>query len=144
MLTFDEIRHAVGESSKLSLDGRQEEALVVLDRELAKAVSCRCGMAIRVLAMHASVLSESIGDLDAAKLYLEKVLSYEPGNPLALYGRAHILKKQGRTAEAKEVAQRLYSSVRASNTEETRGLEELLVCEWPEIGSGGIEDRHIF
>jgi tetratricopeptide (TPR) repeat protein len=134
MLTFAEIRKAIGESSELSLDGRQKDALAVLDRALTKAEGCSSGMAIRLLAMHASVLSESTGDLDAAKLYLERVLSYEPENPLALYATANILRKQGRTTEAKDVAQRLYSSVRASNTEEARGLKELLLCVWPEIG----------
>jgi len=133
MITFDEIRNAVGESSELSLDGRQKEALALLDRALTKAERSKSETAVTTLAMHASAISQSIGDLQAAKLYLEQVLRYEPANPLALYSTAHILKKQGKIAEAREIANGLYSSVRTSDTQEAKGLQELLACEWPEI-----------
>ncbi len=120
---FDEVRNAIGESCVLSLRGRNKEALEVADRALTKAERCNSEPAIKALAMHASALSEFTGDREAAKLYLERVLSYEPGNPLALYGMASILRRQGRTAEANEIAPRLYPIARGTNTEEARGLE---------------------
>jgi hypothetical protein len=134
MLTFEDVKNAVLDSNDLWRAGREREALELLNNRIGTARQDNSAVQAKILALHASVIAKSAGDLDAARSYLEQVLIYEPGNALALFGIADILENQGKSTEAKDLATHSYSIAAASNTDESRGLLELLVKKWPDVG----------
>ena len=138
MLTVEDVKNAVRDSNELWKAGREREALELLDDRIGIARRDNFAAQAKILALHASAIARSAGDLDAARSYLEQVLIYEPGNALALFGIADILEKQGKSTEAKDLATHSYSIAAASDTDESRGLQELLVKKWPDIGRGAL------
>lgn len=136
MLTLEDVKNAVHDSIELWNTDRRREAMDLLNSRIGTARQDNSVTQLKILAMHASILSESAGDIDAAQSYLEQVLMYEPGNALALYRIAYLLKKQGKTDEADAVAARSHSIAAASNSDEAKGLLELLAIEWPDTSHG--------
>src|SRR5215472_17390895 len=101
MLTFEDVKNAVLDSNELWRSGREREALELLNNRIGTARQDNSAVWAKTLALHASAIAKSAGDLDAARSYLEQVLIYEPGNALALFGIADILENQGKSTEAK-------------------------------------------
>jgi len=135
---LEELKNAVRDSTALWKKGQGREALKLLDGLIAKAKQENLDVWVKVLALHASTLSHSVGDLDSAKRYSEQVLAYEPENALALFKVADILLQQGRADAAKEYAAKSYALAIASDTKEGQGLAELLTRKWPEIGESRV------
>jgi tetratricopeptide (TPR) repeat protein len=136
MLTLEDVKKAVLDSIELRNSGRVPEAIELLNNRIEVAKQNGASWQVKTLAMHASVLSESVGDIKAAKSYLEEILIYEPENALAIFGIANILKKQGRSNEAQHMATQSYLISVKSNSVEARGLQELIIEVWPDIGRG--------
>jgi tetratricopeptide (TPR) repeat protein len=135
---LDQLKNAVRQSTELWKKGEQQGALKLLDDLIVNAKLRKSGIWVKILAMHASTLLHSAGDLESARRYSEQVLLYEPGNALALFTVADILLQQGKRDEAKEYAAKSYALVVASDTKEGRGLAELLTLRWPEIGESRV------
>jgi tetratricopeptide (TPR) repeat protein len=134
MLTLEDVKSAVRDSNELWKAGRERDALELLNNRIRTAGQDNSAVQAKILSLHASAIAESAGDIDAARSYLKTVLIYEPENALALFKIAKILNNQGKSDEARDIAAHSYSIAAASNTEEGRGLLELLVNEWPDIG----------
>jgi tetratricopeptide (TPR) repeat protein len=133
MADLDLLKDAMDQSTRLWRKGQHADALKLLDEWIAKAQQEKRGVWIKVLSMHASVISDSMGDLGLAKQYCEQVLAHEPENALALYSLADLLFRKGETHLAKEYAAKSYALAAHSNTKEDRGLFELLTQKWPQI-----------
>jgi hypothetical protein len=130
---LDLLKDTIEESSELWKRGQHQDALKLLDDCIADAKQETRTLWIKILSMHASVISESMGDLGLVRRYCEEVLAYEPENALALFKLADVLFQQCQTDLAKEYAVKSYRLVANSNTTFDRGLAELLVAKWPEI-----------
>lgn len=136
MLTLEDLKNAVRDSIELWNTDRRREAMDLLNSRIGTARQDHSVTQLKILAIHASIFSESAGDIDAAQSYLEQVVMYEPGNALALYRIAYLLKKQGKTDEADALAARSHSIAAASKNDEANALLELLAIEWPYTGHG--------
>ncbi len=137
MAALDDLKDAVNESTELWKNGQKGEALELLDQRITKARRENLDVWVKVLAMHASGLSQSTGDFESASRYCKQVLSFEPENALALFRMADVLRKQGKSDEAEAYAKRSHSLVAASDTKEGKDLLELLIKEWPQFGQLG-------
>jgi hypothetical protein len=133
MADLDLLKDAVDQSTKLWMSGQHREALELLDKWIARAKSEDRDIWVKVLSMHACLISDSINDLGRTKQYCEDVLAREPDNPLALSALADVLFRQGETDLAKRYAVKSYALVANSSTQEGRGLFELLTKKWPGI-----------
>jgi tetratricopeptide (TPR) repeat protein len=134
MTDLDELKNAVQQSTELWISGKGREALATLDALITKAKQENREVWVKVLAMHASTLADSVGDRESARRYCEEVLLSEPENALALFKVADILLKQGKGDEARRYAQKSYALAAASDTKDGQGLAELLAKKWPEVG----------
>jgi hypothetical protein len=134
MSHLDELKNAVQESTELWIGGKGREALETLDALITKAKQENREVWVKVLAMHASTLAHSVGDLASARRYCEEVLLYEPENALALFKIADILLQQGKGDEARRYARKSYALAAASDMKDGQGLAELLAKKWPEVG----------
>jgi tetratricopeptide (TPR) repeat protein len=133
MVELDSLKEAVDESTKLWRAGQTVEALRLLEERIARAKRENRDVWVKTLSMHASLISDAIGDLPLTRQYCEQVLAYEPENALALSNLADVLFRQGETNLAKRCAAKSYALLAHSNTKEDRGLLELLNKKWPEV-----------
>jgi tetratricopeptide (TPR) repeat protein len=134
MEELDVLKDAVDQSTELWKRGQHSEALRLLDESIAQAEKENRPISVKVLSMHASVISGSMGDLGLVRQYCERVLSHEPENALALYSLADVLFRQGDTRLARQCAAKSYALVAHSSSKESRGLLEVLTKKWPDIG----------
>jgi Tfp pilus assembly protein PilF len=131
---IDRVKQAVRESAAFSTNGEFAKALKVLDDALAEAVNQNNPHWVRILSHHAAAICDYMGNLDLAASYYKLSLAHAPDNPMALYGLADVLFKQGETQDARQYALRCYvSSVRLGGRE-SRAFAELLAKRWPELG----------
>jgi len=133
MVELDSLKEAVDQSTKLWRAGQPVEALRLLEERIAGAKQENRDIWVKILSMHASLISDAIGDLRLTRQYCEQVLAYEPQNGLAMSNLADVLFRQGETDLAKQYAAKCYSLVAHSNSKEDRGLLELLKKKWPEV-----------
>jgi tetratricopeptide (TPR) repeat protein len=140
MVDLDLLKDAIGQSNELWERGQHHEALKILDDCIAKAIQENRAVWVKILSMHASVISEAMGDLGLVGRYCEQVLAYEPENALALFKLADVLFRHRQTDLAKKYAAKSYALVSHSNTDIGRGLAELLTKKWPEVGEWLEED----
>jgi hypothetical protein len=129
------VKDAVDESTELWKKGRPTDALKLLDESIALAEKENRPVSVKILSMHASVISGSVGNLGLVRQYCERVLSHEPENALALYSLADVLFRQGEVGPAKRYAAMSYSLVAHSSSLEDRGLLDVLTKKWPDVGS---------
>jgi tetratricopeptide (TPR) repeat protein len=130
---LDLVTQAIDQSTGLWKKGQHSEALKLLDESIAQAEKENRPISVKVLSMHASVISGSVGDLELVKQYCERVLSHEPENALALYSLADVLFRQGKTGQAMRCAAKSYALVAHSSSKEDLGLLEVLTKKWPDI-----------
>lgn len=139
MLDFDIVKDVMLPSINLWRAGHHSEALKLVDTWIAKAEEGNQSATIQILSMHASIIAESMGDFGLVRRYAEQALSRESGHTrgkaLALYKLADAMFHQGETDLAKRYAARSYSLVSQTNSEEYRGLLELLSKTWPDVAS---------
>ena len=133
MSDLEQLKRVIQQSSELSKLGQDEKALNLLDDSLGQAVRENRVMWIRILSHHAAVISDSMGDHSRIRRYYEQSLASNPDNPMALYGLAKALHRQGETELAKEYATKCFRSVQHSESQLDRGLVELIVATWPEF-----------
>ena len=74
-----------------------------LDDCIAKAKLEKRSIWVKVLSRHASVISDSMGDLALTRGYVEQVLAYEPEDAFALFKLADVLFGQGQADLAKRM-----------------------------------------
>jgi hypothetical protein len=134
MRELEKLRLAVNRSSELWKVGQQERALKLLDDAVAAAIGESNTSIIPALSHHAAVMANWAGDLPRVRHYYEQSLFYGPENPKALYGLARVLAEQGESELAKSYASRCYEAVLHSDDEMDRGLLDLIVKQWPELG----------
>jgi len=134
---LDALKDILRRSVVLWENGQHAEALRFLDAWIARAEEEHEALYVQQLSMHASVLAQSIGDSGLVKRYSAQVLSSDPGDSLAqalaLYTLADALFREGEINLAKKYAARSYTLVADADTEEDRGLLELLINKWPEV-----------
>jgi tetratricopeptide (TPR) repeat protein len=135
MTDLDGLKSIIKQSSELSKLGQDEKALTLLDDSLIAATQENRTMWIRILAQHAAVISDSIGDVRRVRRYYEQSLAANPDNARALYGLAKALQREGDAERAKEYAVRCYHVLQQGRGSELdRALLELVVAGWPELG----------
>src|SRR5690242_19005727 len=109
MAALDQVKLAIRESSELSRRGENLRALALLDDALASFSSCEdASRFLCILARHASVMAEQLGDLRLVRKYREQVLVHDPDNPLALLSLAETLRQQGEKGLAETYAKRSF------------------------------------
>jgi len=133
MPELDELIKITRESSVLWQSGQPEKAFKLLDDAIAEAIRATRSIWVRTLALHAAVLSESMGDLRLARRYREDCLSQDPNDPMALYGLARVLSRQGEIDLAKSYAAKAYDVCARRRTELDRVILESITKEWPGI-----------
>src|SRR5690242_570836 len=133
MATLDEVKRAIRESSELSQRGENLRALAILDEALASHSSGDPPERVCVLARHASVVAEQLGDLRLARKYREQVLAHDPDNPLALLSLAEILRQEGEEGLAKTYARKSYQLSKDRATELDHSVLESIAKIWPAL-----------
>jgi tetratricopeptide (TPR) repeat protein len=129
-------RDAVTESTKLTQQSQNEEALRLLDDAIAIAMSENENRWVLTLSHHAAVISNFLRNFSREKHYYEKSLEFNPENPIALYGLAEVALKQGQTDLAKQYAKRSYdATVQGDDEMAKHGLLDLIAMKWPDITS---------
>jgi tetratricopeptide (TPR) repeat protein len=127
-------RDAMISSARIAQDGRDGEALELVDSALAKALATGDGSWVRTLCHHAAIIARHAGNLDLAKRYYEQSLNSAPENSRALYGLAFMAREQGDSETAKRYAQRCYRALANSDEEPLRDeWMHLLLRNWPEV-----------
>jgi Tfp pilus assembly protein PilF len=137
MSELEQLRLAINGSSEHWKAGEHEKAMKLLDDAITTAIKENNGSSIRALSHHAAVMANSVGDLRRVRHYYEQSLLYNPENPKALYGLARVSAEEGKPELAKRYATRCHEAVLRSDDEVDRGLLELIVKQWPELGSAG-------
>jgi hypothetical protein len=126
-------RGAMSASAKLMRRNCNEEALRLLDNEIAVAISEGENRWVLTLSHHAAVISNFLGDSSKVKHYYQTSLAYNPENPRALAGLADVAKKQGEMALAKEYAARCYKALIEGDGFLRNERLETLLKKWPEV-----------
>jgi hypothetical protein len=134
MVTSDRLRRVIDQSSELSRQGDNSEALELLDGEIACAVRENRGIWVATLSRHASAIADQMGDLSLVRRYREQCLAHDPDNPLTLLSLAEVLDRQGEGALAKEYAVKSYQFSVGRESELDRAIVESISKQWPEIG----------
>lgn len=133
MLTTDWLKRAVNDSSELSKQGSNDEALRLLDGSIQTALGANKINWVQTLCRHASVIADSVGDLASVRRYRELAVQHAPNDAQNLYGLADVLSRQGEAEKARDVAAKSYGLVGNSGDELNRALTELLLKRWPEL-----------
>jgi hypothetical protein len=136
MHTLDDVKRVIQISSDLSQKGQDAAALRLLDESIAEVLKCNNRHWMRILSRHASVIADRLGDLTLVRHYREQTLTYSEDDPVALYGLADILFRQGETDKAKQYAASAYELCVRRSGEHDKSLLDLIAKRWPEIWSG--------
>lgn len=128
-------RDAISASAGLAQEDRPDEALKVLDKAVALAISEKESRWVLTLSHHAAVIASSVGDRPRTKQYYEQSLACNPENPRALLGLANVAKEQGELEQAKQYAARCYKSLREGDDFLKGPLLETLLKKWPAAAS---------
>ena len=133
MADLDVLTNTVQQAMELSLQGRKDEALVILDASIVTAIRESRTVRIAVLCCNAAAIAESAGYFERAEQYIRRGLALDPDNPLGLYTMANVLARQDRTVEAHEFAIKSYRSCLLQGGADSRSLMELILLRWPGI-----------
>jgi hypothetical protein len=137
LLDISALGAAVLQSARLWGEDQNPEALKILDEWIARAERENEIAWVDILCGQASMIAGEMDNLRLIKQYCEKVLSHENETALtkamAHYRLANAMFRHGEVDLAKRHAARSYALVAHSNSDEDRGLLELLVKRWPEI-----------
>ena len=136
MAKIDALKRIVQDSTELSKAGEPRQALKLLDESIEEAIREQRPGWVRVLSRHASVIADSVGDLQRARYYCEQVLSHAPESPGALYALADVLFREGETEKARTYAIKCYRVSVIGSGEENKALVELLRERWPDSNRG--------
>src|SRR5256885_29711 len=138
MLDISALGAAMLQSARLWAEDKNPEALTILDGWIARAERENEIAWVDTLCGQASMIAGEMDDLPLIKQYCEKVLSHENETTLtqamAHYRLANAMFRHGEVGLAKQHAARSYALVSHSNSEQDRGLMELLIKRWPDIG----------
>ena len=132
-MELDLVKRTIDKSSELSKQGKDGDALKLLDDAIADAVHKDQARWVGVLSHHASAIAEHIGDLPRARGYRERGASHEPDNPLTLSSLADILHRQGENLLARQYAAKAYQLSIQRDTELDRAVIESLLQTWPDL-----------
>jgi tetratricopeptide (TPR) repeat protein len=133
MADLDRLKSIIKQSSELSKLGEDEKALTLLDDALIAARQENRAMWIHIIAHHAAVISDSMGDIQRVRRYYEQSISSNPENPRALYGLARVMERQGEKQVALQTAEKCYKLVSAAGCEIDRTILDLLLDSWPQL-----------
>jgi tetratricopeptide (TPR) repeat protein len=136
MPELDELIKITHESTELWESGQPQKAFKLLDDAIAEAIRANRSNWVRTLALHAAVLSDFMGDLRLARRYREDCLSQDPDDPMALYGLAKVLSRQGEADLAKEYATKAYKLFMQRGTELDHAMLEGIMKHWPDLPRG--------
>ena len=133
MVDLKSLKDVMKESTALWGRGRHADALKLVDEWILRAEQQAQALPVKILSMHGSLIANSMGNLELARAYCERVLSFEPENALALYTVADLLFRRREDEKAKEYAAKSYALVKHSEREEDRALREILLEKWPKV-----------
>jgi len=134
MAEVNRFRYAMIGSVDLAQQGKDREALRLVDEAIAEAIREQQIPWIRTLCHHAAVISYHLRDQQLVKQYYEQSLASDPENPEALYGLAKLADEQGHHEIAKQYAARCHKAIVQGNDEIMKqGLLYLVVKRWPEV-----------
>jgi Tfp pilus assembly protein PilF len=133
MSDLDQLKGIIQQSHKLSRQGHPAKGLALLDDSLSRAVQENRVAWIRTLCRHAAVISDAMGNQQQATNYYKKSLASNPNDPVALYGLAQALRRQGETVAAKECASKCYRVVLHTEAPVRQLLMEMILEDWPEL-----------
>ena len=137
MAEVNRFRNAMRDSVDLAQQGKDQDALKLVDESISEAIRDQQISWIRILCHHAAVISYHLGNQQLVKHYYEQSLTSDPENPQALYGLANVAQEQGELEIAKQYAARCHRAIVQGNDEMMkRGLLDLVVKRWPEVGGG--------
>ncbi|HEX4002871.1 MAG TPA: hypothetical protein VHX36_09485 [Candidatus Acidoferrales bacterium] len=123
------------QSTELWRSGQHAKALTLIDEWIAKMEEKKdVGTSVQLLRMHACLIAGAMNDWRLVRHYCDEVLAVEPENALTFYTLADAMFRQGEVNLAKLKAARAYALVCHSHDARDRGLLELLIKRWPEIG----------
>ena|SRR5580704_13762459 len=133
MSELDQLKETIQKSSELSRQGKDQNALALLDNALTRAFLENKTAWIRTLSHHAAAISDSIGDVPRVRRYYEQALICDPNSSKDLYGLANALQRQGESELAKLCATKCYQLIRTSENDLDQALLELVLLGWPEL-----------
>lgn len=131
-VTLEWLKRAVHDSSELSKQGNNDEALKLLAVSVHTALKANKINWVQTLCRHASAIADSAGDLLSVRRYRGLAVQHAP-NAQNLYGWADVLLREGDAETAKSMAANAYDLIRESSDELERALAELLIKRWPEL-----------
>lgn len=134
-MDLDRVKKIVNDSSELSKQGEDGEALELLDDAMAEAAGENHVRWASLLSRHASVIAEHMGDLRLVRQYREGCAGREPENPLTLSGLADILHRLGEEVLARQYAVKAYRIGIERDTELDRSVIESLLHIWPDLAA---------
>ncbi len=131
----ERMQDAVLGSLKLSMAGRHQEALRLMDDLIAEAIKEGEELWLFTFIDHAAILNASgVPDHSLLRHYYEQYLTYSPENPRALYGLADVAMKDGQTDIAKQYAKRCHQALVQSKDEiAKKNLLDLVLDRWPQL-----------
>src|SRR5215472_5356106 len=130
--SWHHFRDAMKSSARLAQQGDNEQALRLLDGEIAKAINLNDNQWVLTLSHHAAVLS-FLGNWSRVKQYYEISLAFSPENPRALSGLADVAREQGELELGRHYAARCYQALMASDDFLREERLETLLKKWPEV-----------
>jgi Tfp pilus assembly protein PilF len=130
------LSRAMRASTKLLEAEQYDKALNLLDEAIKDAMKTGGKTSwIPTVCNHAAVVAGFAGRHDLVKHYYEQSLASDPRNPRALYGVAKHYLEHGDVRIAKSFATKCFDAIQNSTDQKGKGLLELLVKQWPDIGA---------
>ena len=120
----EKYRAALETSVALSIDNRMDEALVVLDHALDRALGESNKVWIRLLAAYAGTEAEGEGQYVRARDYYELALHSGEDNPWVMYGAALTYAELGDNESAQSWFQRTFDLASTNQDEKLLALLE--------------------
>src|SRR6266478_5254406 len=101
MAAIDRLKRVIDQSSELSKQGNNPNALELLDDEIAHAVRESRGIWVSTLSRHATAIAYQLGDLGLVRRYREQCLAHaRQCSDATQFGRG--VRSQGEDALAKD------------------------------------------
>jgi tetratricopeptide (TPR) repeat protein len=130
----NQFRNSVNASIELAKQGKNNEALELLNRAIDDSMSLDQANEVVTLCHHAAIIARMSENPEVAKNYYGQSLRASPGNPRALYGLAEIAREAGDDDKARKYAAQCYAGLIKSDDEMLRqGLLDLVEKHWPEL-----------
>jgi tetratricopeptide (TPR) repeat protein len=127
-------RNAMSSSTKLLQQDQHDQALRIVDEEIAEAVCIGENSWVCTLCHHAAIIARFTNNLDLAKHYYEQSLASNPESVNALYGLATVYRDQRQPEVAKEYAMRCYDALMRDDSDILKAhLLESLSKDWPDV-----------